>query len=262
MVGGRFREAMADVAETIRRVFQDPPARTVDLGLGGKAPRTVTLPTTSARTAGFLLEPVMGCVPMLEGVPPISVGFHWEASLQREAGWARWAAGAQVCVLPLFPVEKCSRLEVPPLPRRARAREAVPGGFRARTLPGLDPLSAPRAGGAPFALAAPDVHQALEQAMALPVAFVGEDIPKLSKALWMRYTLKLVRETGENIRNLEVLGLYRIPSRGTRQINHQATTGRLLVSLGPEAVGAQRAPFILARKKNDDAIVCCFVEET
>jgi hypothetical protein len=77
----------------------------------------------------------------------------------------------------------------------------------------------------------------------------------------MRYTLKLVRETGENIRNLEVLGLYRIPTRGTRQINHQAATGRLLVSLGPEAVGAPRAPFILARKKDDDSIVCCFVEE-
>ena len=31
MVGGRFRNAMADMAETIRRAVQDPPALAVDL---------------------------------------------------------------------------------------------------------------------------------------------------------------------------------------------------------------------------------------
>jgi hypothetical protein len=161
----------------------------------------------------------------------------------------------------LFQAEKCARLEVPPLPRRPRVREERPEEFRTRSRPGLEPFPPPRSASQPCALAPPRSFQALEHALAQPVAFTGEDIPKLSKTLWMRYTLKLVRETGENIRNLEVLGLYRIPTRGTRQINHQAATGRLLVALGPEAVGAPRAPFLLARKKDDDAIVCCFVED-
>ena len=77
----------------------------------------------------------------------------------------------------------------------------------------------------------------------------------------MRYTLQLVRATGENIRNLEVLGLYRIPAKGTRQVDHDPVTGRLLVTLDADAVGSRRAPFILARRKNDASIVCSFVEE-
>jgi len=71
----------------------------------------------------------------------------------------------------------------------------------------------------------------------------------------------VVRATGENIRNLDVIGLYRIPVVGTRQLNHDPATGRLLVTLGPEANGAKRALFILARRKTDASIVFCFVEE-
>jgi hypothetical protein len=95
----------------------------------------------------------------------------------------------------------------------------------------------------------------------MPVAFPRVDVQTLSKALWMRYTLKLVKDTGQNIRNLEVVGLYRIPVKGVRQVNHQAATGRLLVNLGPEAEGARIAPFILAKRKDDDGMVCCYVED-
>jgi len=109
--------------------------------------------------------------------------------------------------------------------------------------------------------AAPGSYRALERVLALPVAVAGEDLTKVSKALWMRYTLQLVRATGENIRNLDVIGLYRIPTKGTRQLNHDPATGRLLVTLGPEANGAKRALFILARRKTDGSIVFCFVEE-
>jgi hypothetical protein len=110
-------------------------------------------------------------------------------------------------------------------------------------------------------LAAPRTFRGLDRVLELPVAVTGEDLGKVSKALWMRYTLQLVRATGENIRNLEVIGLYRIPVKGTRQLHHDPATGRLLVTLGPEASGAARAPFILARRRNDASIVFCFVEE-
>ena len=38
-------------------------------------------------------------------------------------------------------------------------------------------------------------------------------------------------------------------------------TGRLRVSLGPEALGARRSLFILARRRTDAAVVCCYVED-
>ncbi|BDU71164.1 hypothetical protein [Mesoterricola silvestris] len=261
MVGGRFRDAMSDMAETIRRVFQAPPAREVDLGVPGASARGVELVGTRAQGPDFRLRAGTAGVPALGAAPPVAVGFRWTAAVRGEEGWARWAAGAQVCVLPLFQAGGTGRLEVPPLPRRPGVRGAAPEGFRTRSRPGLEPLGGARCQAAPCGLGAPRSFRALEHALALPVAFVGEDVQKLPKALWMRYTLKLVRETGENIRNLEVLGLYRIPGRGTRQINHQAATGRLLVTLGPESVGAPRAPFVLARKKDDESIVCCFVED-
>jgi hypothetical protein len=97
---------------------------------------------------------------------------------------------------------------------------------------------------------------------ALPVAITGEDLGKLSKALLMRYTLQLVRATGENVRNLEMLGLYRVPSKGARQIRHEPSTGRLLVEMGMEAAGAGRVPFVLARRKDDGSVVYCFAEES
>lgn len=261
MVGGRLRNAVSDVAETLRRVFRDPATHGADLGLARPASGTVALPATRALAPAFRPAAVTGRIPPLEPVPPLRETFAWEALPRAEEGWARWAAGAEVCVLPLFRAEGAARLEVPPLPRRPRVQAAALEALRTRALPGLEALPPVRARALACALEPPRSRRALEHALALPVAFVSEDIPRIPKNLWMRYTLKMVKETGENIRNLEVLGLYRIPVKGTRQVNHQASTGRLLVSLGPEAEGARKAPFILARKKDDGSIVCCFVED-
>jgi hypothetical protein len=77
----------------------------------------------------------------------------------------------------------------------------------------------------------------------------------------MRYSLQLVRGTGENVRNLEVLGLYRLPRKGVADLRHDPARGRILVRLEPAAVRAPRAPFILARRKDDGSLLSCFVEE-
>jgi hypothetical protein len=260
-MASRLRDAMSDMAETIRRVFQDPPSHGVQLTLPIPGHRAAVLPTTRAVAPPSRFEPVFGSMETLEAQTPLQVDFKWEARLQEEAGWGQWATGATVCVPGLFHAEKCARLEVPPLPRKPRILQEAPQAYRTRALAGLEPLPPPRSGAAPCALAAPRAHRALDHALSLPVAFTSQDIAKVSKVLWMRYTLKLVRDTGENIRNLDVVGLYRIPARGVRQVNHQASTGRLLVHFGPEAEGAPKAPFILARRKDDDSIVCCFVED-
>lgn len=83
----------------------------------------------------------------------------------------------------------------------------------------------------------------------------------LPRAQWMRYSLQLVKATGDNIRNLELLGLYRIPSRGVVGMSHDAKTGRLLLALNREAVGASRQPFLLARRRDDRTLVSCLLEE-
>jgi hypothetical protein len=261
MIGGRLRDAMSDMAETIRRAFQDTASHGVDLRLAVPASIPVPFPGAQVLAPPFRPEPVAGRVPPLEPAEARTEVFAWEARIQEEEGWARWQAGAEVCVLPLFRSEGAARLEVPPLPRCPRCAAVAPETFRTRGRAGWEALPSPGAFRAPCALEPPRARRALEAALALPVAFASEDIPRIPKNLWMRYTLKMVKETGENIRNLEVLGLYRIPSKGTRQVNHQASTGRLLVNLGPEAEGARKAPFILARKKDDGSVVCCFVED-
>ena len=97
--------------------------------------------------------------------------------------------------------------------------------------------------------------------MSLPIAIQGQDVQNIPKVQWMRYSLQLVKATGENIRNLDVLGLYKIPSRGVASMRHDAKTGRLLLELSREAAGASRLPFLLARRKDDRTLVSCFLEE-
>jgi hypothetical protein len=261
MVRDRLMTAMSDMAETIRRVFQAPPSRAVPLSL--RTPGSSRIPVLDAR----VLEPARAFEPVVLGEPGIPAGTLREAPLgfvaqvAGEPGWGAWAAGARVCELPLFQAEKAQRLTVPALPRKALARRLVLEAMAGRSRSGWNPVPPPPVRAIRPEWGQPRVHGALEQMLALPVAVTGEDMQKISKALWMRYTLQLVRATGQNIRNLEVLGLYRIPFKGTRQVHHDPATGRLLVTLGPEAADARRAPFILARQKDDNAVVCCFVEE-
>ncbi|HWQ10553.1 MAG TPA: hypothetical protein VN436_15640, partial [Holophaga sp.] len=107
----------------------------------------------------------------------------------------------------------------------------------------------------------PRAYRNLEAVLSLPIAIEGENFQKLPRALNMRYTVQLVKATGENIRNLDVLGVFPVPRKGVAALRHDARTGRLLVRLGPEAVGAPVGRFILAQKKSDHGFVSCFVEE-
>ena len=261
MAVNRFREAMADMAETIRRVFQAPATLGVPLGFRLAVPGAAETLTTSALEPSYRFQAETAREPALEAGLPLAVATGWTAVLREDPGWTAWAAGAVVCQLPLFQAEKCQRLAVPALPARAAGRRVALDAFASRTRSGWTGFGPPAVRREDPGLPAPACRRDLEQALSLPVAFTGEDIQKLSKALWMRYTLQLVRGTGQNIRNLEVLGLYWIPSKGTRQVRQDPATGRLLVNLGPEAVGARKAPFILARQKDDASVVCCFVEE-
>ena len=259
---GVLRAAMSDMAETIRRVFQDPGTHRTTVAFPDLAATGVQILAARTLTPPYRFEPLLKTVAPIQEAGACAEPMAWAPKVLGEPGWASWTPDATVCELPLFRTEKCQRLLVPALPRKGVARKVALEAFAPRPRTGWDGLQPPAARGIPTQWPAPPAREALGMALALPMAVVPEDLGKLSKAIWMRYTLQLVRSTGQNIRNLEILGLYRIPHLGIRQVRHDPATGRLLVNLGPEAVKARKAPFILARQKDDNSVVCSFVEET
>ena len=262
MAAARFKEAMSDLAETIRRVFQPPAARPVALAWTFPEPGRVA-PLEAA--AGQPFDPCLAtpvAAELLRPAPTAAVPLAWAPRVDGEPGLAEWAAGVRACAPPMLRSEGCARVEVPPLPRRPGVRRERSAGFAARARSGWAAPEPPEARRGLQSLGGFRVHPGLQVVLGLPMAVIGEDLARLPKALLMRYNLQLVRATGENIRNLEVVGLYRIPAKGTEQVRQDPATGRLLVTLGPAAAGARLAPFILARRKTDASIVCCFVEES
>ncbi|MDR3669425.1 MAG: hypothetical protein P4L36_01190 [Holophaga sp.] len=260
MAGTRLRAAMSDLAETIRRVFQPPASHPV--------PVTWTTPFQGAIPPldAALGQPFSPCevLPrqgdLLNAGVPVTAPLAFVPVVGGEPGWATWETAAKLCELPLFQPGNGTRLEVPALPRRVATRQEPVRAMAARVRSGWSGFPAPAARRWLQALEPPRSFRGLQVILGLPVAVVGEDLAKVTKALWMRYTLQLVRSTGENIRNLDVIGLYRIPVRGTRDL-HLDPSGRLMMTLAPEASGARRALFVLARRKTDASIVFSFVEE-
>ena len=179
----------------------------------------------------------------------------FEARLCREDGWTAWAAGAQVCQLPLFRAESQARIEIPPLPRAAAVRRVAPAPFRPGSRAIREPLQAPATRSHAPGFRPARTFRNRELVLGMPISIAGEDFSRLPKVLNMRFTVQLVKATGENIRNLDVLGVYRVPVKGVVSLRHDPATGRLLVDLGPEALGVARGRFILARRK-DDRVLC------
>ncbi len=263
MVFDKASKAISDVAQSIRRLFGEPRVGSLQAsrfdarGQGtGLLRATVMngLPPTRAEVGVMPLFPE-GAAGMGE-LPPL------EAVLQEEHGWEAWASGTQAQVALLFHAGKASQLTVPSLPKVTRVnapREPLPRPESRRLEPNLPP---PKTRDLPVDRGlATKSHAALGRVLGQPFAFPGEDLGKLPKHLWMRYSLALVKATGENVRNLEVVGLYRLPRKGVSDLRPDGQ-GRIWVRLTPEAVAAKRAPFMLARKKDDGSYVSACVDES
>jgi hypothetical protein len=261
MVLGRFKDAVSDVAETIRRTFQDPPCRTVPTRLICPATTSFQLLEATSHPVPYRFHPGVAVQDLLRKPALQGVLMSFEARICREEAWGAWAAGARVCEMPVFRVGNCSRLAVPPLPRTAPVHSASLPTFRVTSRFIREVFAPPTVRGYSPRLVPPKVHRALEAVLGLPIALAGEDFQKLPRALNMRYTFQLVKANGENIRNLEVLGVFPVPVKGVTSLSHDAKTGRILLKLGPEAIGVPRGRFLLARKKDDRSFVSCFVEE-
>jgi len=256
----RVRGAMADAAETLRRAFAGLPVVTV-----------VPEPFHPGSRRGVLLavEPRPGLDPLAatgrgprlfqDGVPT-QVLPPFEAKLQAEEGWAHWGAEAEVIRMTPLEAGRAARVTVPPLPRQARTLGRVEPPVCSGTRRIAEPLARPGARRLDPRLTEVNALEGLEAILGLPIPIRAEDIQRLPKGLWMRYSLQLVRGTGENVRNLEVLGLFRIPRKGVADLRHDPRQSRILVRLEASAVRAPREPFILARRKDDGALLSCFVE--
>jgi len=257
----RVRNAVADVAETLRRAYaglpvvavMPEPFRVHPQGaaiLAASAQPGLDPPGTVWRDMRLLEEAVEG-----RGLEP------FQARLCAESGWARWGAEAEVIRMAPLAAGLAARIAVPPLPRSLKIR----GGLEAPSRPTAhrlyDPLRRPGTRRLDPTLDAPAAASGLNAMLSLPIPIKGEDIQRLAKGLWMRYSLQLVRGTGENVRNLEVLGLFRIPRKGVADLRHDPRQNRILIRLEAAATRAPRVPFILARRKDDGALMSCFVED-
>ncbi len=258
---GRVKDAMADAAETLRQAFAG--LTVVAVAPEPFLPRSHGSATLAAVGLTGLEPPVTACREMLllrdategKALEP----FH--ALLHDEAGWATWGAAAEVVRMTPLEAGHATRVAMPPLPRKAQALGRMEPPFRPIPRRQLDPLTNPGTRRLDPTLAGGGVEPGLEAMLSLAVPIRAEDIHQLPKGMWMRYSLQLVRGTGENVRNLEVLGLFRIPRKGVADLRHDPGLGRILVRLEASAVQAPRAPFILARRKDDGGLVSCFVED-
>jgi hypothetical protein len=261
MVFGRLTDAVSDLKETLRQVFRDPPSHGLDPALAAVRAKGARPLEAAARVPEYALAVVPVCPRLAFQGAVLAPAMAFQGRLQAEEGWARWAAGAKVCEMPVFSAGAQRRVEVPPLPRRPACQRVAPESYRTACR-GLEAhFQRPGVRGGSPELEVPGVRSGLELALGLPIAIQGQDVQTLPKAQWMRFSLQLIKATGENIRNLEVLGLYRIPTRGVASMRHDAKTGRLLLELTRDASGAARQCFLLARRKDDRTLVSCFLEE-
>lgn len=261
MVFGKLGHAVSDLTETLRRVFQSPPTLGIDPAMDSPGSAAMPLLQAEARGPEFVLLGRIAAPPLALAATAREVPTRFEGALKAEDGWARWASGATVFEMGIFARRERRELEIPALPRRAVCRRVEAAAFQARSRANLQPLPLPGVRGGAPSLGTPVCRKALDLALGLPIAIQGQQVQDLPKPQWMRYSLQLVKATGENIRNLEVMGIYRIPSKGVAAMKHDSASGRLLLELTREAAGARRQPFLLARRKDDRSLVSCFLEE-
>ncbi len=254
-----LRKALGEAADALRRLFGAPKVRSLAAPVPSAVGHGGALLQAAAKG---ILEPLVihpQALPLFTGAAGTTTLDPFSTDLHIEEGWEHWSAEARVHIPSLFPAGGAAGGSVPPLPegkaqRLAISTVAAPG---VRTTPPT--VATPRAFRIPIQGFNLDLEKGLGPVMRKPFSFPSQNVQKLPKALWMRYSLALVKATGENVRNLEVLGLWQLPRKGVSGLRPDAE-GRLWVQLSPEASGAPCAAFMVARKKDDQSLISAFVE--
>lgn len=257
----RMKDAVSDAVETLRRAFAG--LKVVELAPGPFLLQSHGTEGLSAVALGGLEAPlaILGEMRLLTKDVECRELMPFQAELQAEAGWATWRADAEVVSMTPLAAGSAAQIAALSLPRQVQTQGRLESPAHPTVRRWLEPVGAAGTRRLHVALGVGSVQSGLGTMLELAVPIQGENIQHLPKGQWMRYSLQLVRGTSENVRNLEVLGLFRLPRRGVVDLRHDPRLGRLLVRLLPLAIKADRAPFILARRKDDGALVSCFVED-
>jgi hypothetical protein len=254
-----IRKVLGEAADALRRLFGAPVVRSLAapvpsaIGHGG--------PLLRADARGQL-DPLVihpESLPLFTGAAGTATLEPFSTELCVEEGWARWSTEARVQIPSLFPPGGAAGGSVPSLPQGRAQRLPVPAVAQPAVRMAPPAVGKPRAFRIPIQGFDLELEKGLGPVMRKPFSFPSQNVLKLPKSLWMRYSLALVKATGENVRNLEVLGLWQLPRKGVSGLRPDAE-GRLWVQLSPEASGAPRAAFMVARKKDDQSLISAFVE--
>lgn len=256
----RLQDAVSDVAETLRRTFGGVKVRARDprflvSGLSGFEAMKVDVQSgleflcAPTGTHGWRLEAAIQTPDMT-----------FQARLEKETGWEAWESGSHAVLVPLFWPGKAAKLEVPALPRRASSQRRMVEPFKLSLRNYREPLRSPGTRQAEVRTPTPASHRDLARVLRRPFSFLGQTFTSLPRALQMRYTVQLVKSTGENIRDLEVVGLFRVPRKGLGGLRLDPRNGGLQATLTAEAVGAPKDLLLLAKRKADQALLPCFLE--
>jgi len=262
---GRIKDTVEDVAETIKRAFVRPKVHSAS-GFFIREPEFKSAEWLSVDTRAGELLSTAGIVPLplFVAVSACDHNMKFETRSFLENGEVFKADAKLVSVSFVWSGVVISA-DIPGMNSPASKRVEEP---YAVALPPCRTISQSQFGikhGKTYTLKAqlrePVCYRSVERAMLIPINIRSEDLEGVSRALMMRYSLQLVKETGENIKNLEIIGLYRIPKNGLKSVKHDATTGLLKIVAGADAQNSKECYLLVARKKSNSSIVSCMVHE-
>ena len=262
---GRIKDTVGDVAETIKRAFSGPTVYSaMDFFKAAPACKILPLPTTRVLTNPLLSSsPSVSVLPLPVSASVSVLNVQFEARVLLETGEA-FRADAKLVSIPLVWPVAAKSAKIPRMDDVAVNKVDEPYSVFNVQFYTLPRFLLEHGGVIHKQIAAinfPRCFASVATALSLPIRIKPDDSLLASKALRMRYSLQLVKKTGENIRNLEIIGLFRIPKKGVSSFKHDATTGLLWITAGTEAQKSRSCKLILARRKSDSKILSCILDD-
>lgn len=258
---GRIKDTVEDVAETIKRAFVGPAVHSApQFFIETPVSNAMSLPVASTLVAPLTISANISVASLLLSAPVSNADVQFRPRVLLETGEA-FKANAKLVSIPLAWSGVVKSAEIPRM--NAPAVRGVDDSYSVfktefYVLPQFS-LKLEKTYKLNTSMNTPRCFASVETALSRPIGIQSENVEKISKALLMRYTIQLVKETRENIRNLEIIGLYSIPKKGVRAIKRDASAGLLRILVGPEAQNSEYNKLMLARKKSDSTIVSCVV---
>lgn len=263
---GRIKDAVEDVAETIKRAFSGPKVHSASsFFIREPESKTVTWLMADAKVAGLLSTPDIVPLPLFVSASTNSHNMKFVTQSFSETGEVFKADAVLVSISLVWSGVVVSAdipgMNSPAMKRLEETYAVIPP----------KPHAIPQAQigikyGKTYSINTqmkePECYKSLERALLVPIHVKSEDLEGISRALLMRYGLQLVKETGENIKNLEIIGLYKIPKKGLKSVKHDAASGTLKIIAGADAQNSQNCIVLVARKKSNSAIVSCMLDDS